>query len=353
MRRLFSICVLVTALLIPERADAYFWDWIDDLSGPSFHGVTFEFRVWCSLEDARLNRRFLNRLAKNARDQAYRYEGAAVVNRPFIADPALNKLRLAYRQAARAAANESELAVMAALETIVENEGLSASERKDAGGLVLEALARRALADEQFELGERVARGQVVNQPPTTPPSQLDSIRNNKDKTSNQTLAAGFGGGVTMSTCKAAPYARQSRYLSVNIGTGWDTKKLLNATRAPENKMVTVGGSYHSVVQPWLTIGAGAGAAWFSSDVTNTTRTLYVQPYILDFYPAALRKDSQLKGPWWHLFYFRYSTVIFPNGFAKGSFAGYEDKQFPAELVHSYGLHIDTEPLLRKLRDKW
>lgn len=49
-KRLVSLCALLVVCLLPSRADAHFWEWLDSLSGPRFHGYQIDYRVWCGYE---------------------------------------------------------------------------------------------------------------------------------------------------------------------------------------------------------------------------------------------------------------------------------------------------------------
>src|SRR5262249_16867752 len=65
MRRLTPTFVLVITCLclFPQRADAYFWEWLDSLSGPKFRGFTVEWRAVCFTDGLR------NRLLTETSDE--------------------------------------------------------------------------------------------------------------------------------------------------------------------------------------------------------------------------------------------------------------------------------------------
>jgi hypothetical protein len=155
--------------------------------------------------------------------------------------------------------------------------------------------------------------------------------------------------GATVSVCESEPYDRNRRFVSVNFEWGGDSKP---ENRRDDNRMVTVGASYHAVIFPSLTIGSGAGIAWFSSKTADSFEKLYIEPYIIDFRPLALKRHAELAGPWWHVFYIRYNTLTFPKGFEPGRFGG-RSPRYPMELIHSIGFHADLEPVIRKLQGKW
>ena len=333
MRRPLTVLAFVVCSLaaFPSRADAYFWDWIDDLSGPSFWGVTVEFRIWCSFEDSRNNRGYLVSLRRSIMEAAEKYEAAAT-------DAPASSTRQQYYQQATQAVQRGLKSLDRALND------LASGPRADVSDSVLEALVWHKRGEERFERGKST---------PDTSMIVADALPPDGNRVARSGTDTG-GGGISVSLCKASQFARQSQFLTVNIGYGWDKAKEDEAGNSVNlsNKMVTMGASYHAVIKPFLTIGFGAGLATFTSNTTEPVHKLYVQPYIIDFKPLALRKNSQLRGPWWHVLFFRYDTILFPAGFAEGSFEG-QKVRFPAEIVHSVGIHADVEPLLRKWMDTW
>ena len=67
MRRLCATLgiVVLSLAVCPARADAYFWAWLDELSGPHFIGFLVEWRVYCKAESVAQERQSLVKL--NAR----------------------------------------------------------------------------------------------------------------------------------------------------------------------------------------------------------------------------------------------------------------------------------------------
>jgi len=326
MRRVIAACTLAFASLVvvPSRADAYFWDWLDDLSGPSFHGITVELRIWCSFEDARNNLEYLSSLQRSVTGARTKFQERIRNDQP--GGKKLEYLNDAVTMATRALEHVND-----AIDV------LGTNPQADASAFVIAALGSHAFAEERFEDALRTPLRDTVR--PLPNPVIIDKAR-----------IATLGGGVTASLCLASPFARQSQYLSLDITWGFDIQK--KGEPQYENRMVSFGASYHAVIKPYLTVGVGAGMATFSSNVTQPVQKFYVQPYIIDFKPLALRRNSQLRGPWWHLLYFRYNTITYPTGFALGSFAG-QTEQFPAELIHAYGFYVDVEPILRDWMGKW
>lgn len=84
MRRLGTIlaCVVFSLALTPRAADAYFWAWLDDWSGPRFMGTEVEWRVWCQSEHPWQNRPLLLGIGRRmAVERAHYADVAATVDR--------------------------------------------------------------------------------------------------------------------------------------------------------------------------------------------------------------------------------------------------------------------------------
>jgi hypothetical protein len=323
MRRLtaiFGALVLLTAA-VPSRADANFWKWIDDLSGPRFQGVQLDWRVWCRSQDLKTVLPGLRTRMSVIVTAADRNEAARTNN--TNANAAFASARDAARQAATLADQASSA---------------GQNPLNDVGEIVWEALQWGHDAERHYQRALIYASNDTPSDSPPTPRTQ---------RTVTPKSLLSFG--LSASVCDVKPLTRNTAFATVNFAWGWDTK---DAARDDRNRMVSFGASIHGVTTPYLTVGAGAGVAWFSSGSIDGFRKFYVQPYIIDVRPLAIvKRDSEYLGPWWHVVYFRYSTVMFPAGFEAGRFPG--SPRYGPELVHSLGIHADLEPLMRKLGGKW
>jgi hypothetical protein len=134
----------------------------------------------------------------------------------------------------------------------------------------------------------------------------------------------------------------------VTVGYGWDQKE---GHQADDNRMLTIGASYDFVVAPWLTLGFGAGTARFTSDNADTFSKGFIQPWIIDVRPFALRQQKYSPEAWRQIWFVRISSITFPGGFEAGAFPG--SPKLPTELVHSIGIHADLDPIIRKARLRW
>src|SRR5688572_5255123 len=83
MRRLRTVVALVvlSLALTPVPADAYFWAWLDDWSGPRFMGTELEWRVWCQSEQPGQNRALLLSLRRRVRTELATYQKTVVTGR--------------------------------------------------------------------------------------------------------------------------------------------------------------------------------------------------------------------------------------------------------------------------------
>jgi hypothetical protein len=352
-RRLATLgFVALTLCLCPSPANAYFWEWLDSLSGPRFGGVLYEWRVWCGSQKGP---DVLGRFRENLQADIDKYKRATG---PADAEP--------FFKNAVKAAETAQRFVKAAIDALEE------TPQNDADAHVLTALTLRRMGSELFSLGRRA--------PSAFATSRLEiSIKALAGYESKpiEVRPRSFGGGgigVAVSLCSAKPYERSTKFLQVNVGVGFERKGVaplatLGATpgaldfaqddntrplddTGDHNRLVTFGASYHAVIKPYLTVGVGAGLASFSSARVDGFNKLYVEPYIIDIKPLATWGDPAYRTVWRHIFYFRYSTLTFPAGFEPGRFSG-RSQRYPAELLHSVGFHADLEPVIRKLQGTW
>lgn len=337
-----TLCVMVLGLgLFPARADAFFWDWLDDLSGPHFKGFEVDIRVVCRSEDA------LAVLALSLLEAKQKYERRAA----GTTGPSKGYFT--------AAASDAELGLQFSFHALQQRRNGEPASDVNRDSQIAVSWGNRAAA--QFKWGVRVETiGQFnaadqppADQPPAGQPSftlpfpavtEIDSRKIEGLKEVGTRVV-----GVAYSICPAAPLMRNRSFVSLNIGWGYDDKP---ENMADHNRMVTVGGSYHQVITPYLVVGAGAGIARFSSTTAVSFGKLFIQPYIIDVRPFAVVRNAELRGPWWHALYVRYNGLIFPDGFEPGRF-GNRSPRYGAELVHSVGIFGDLEPLVRSLRHKW
>jgi hypothetical protein len=334
-RSIFVLVLVLTACLAPAPAHAYFWDWVDGLSGPKFHGATVEWKVWCKTETAeamlRSFRVDLDRLRS-------KFTAQATSQTPIS--------RVAFDRSLEALSVADKLAD----EALVSVRGVTG---KDPSTQLVQALRFRKIARDRFELAEKLralgGASTLSDEAQRWMSSGAESVPAEPNIERSEFHRTGLTAGIAVSLCDAKPLERHSRYLNLNFAWAYDK---LEENVDDGNSMVTLGASYNSVITPWLTIGLGAGVATFSSRNAQTFHKFYVEPYIVDIRPFAAKQSRYSQNPWPQVLFFRYSTILFPTGFEALRF-GNRSPQYPAELVHTYGVHADLEPVIRKLRHRY
>ena len=330
MRRLrATLGIVVLSLAVcPARADAYFWAWLDELSGPHFIGFLVEWRVYCKAESVAQERQSLVKL--NASLQKALQEHTDTLK--TATDPDARR----YFGNAVLYSGSAVAYIEDAIKSIDEDAN------RDVSPLVFKAFVWRSHASAHFEWGRKIVGKRTDGETPPQEPAE-------KPLPLGTRSFFPLVGGATLSLCNAKPLQRDRQYLTVSVGYAYNTK---DANAADKNRMVTLGVSYNAVITPYLTVGTGGGLAAFTSTTQPNFQKLYIQPYIVDFRPFALKPNSEFLGPWWHVFYLRYSTIIFPTGFEPGRFGGVSPR-YTAEWVHALGFHADMAPVIRKMQKRW
>ncbi|MEO5821482.1 MAG: hypothetical protein ABIT71_13335 [Vicinamibacteraceae bacterium] len=344
MRRLRTIValVLLSLALTPVPADAYFWAWLDDWSGPRFMGTEVEWRVWCQSERPGQNRALLLSLRRRVRVELAYYAAAA------SKDP--DRQRHLDLAASYARISDSFLEAV-----------LYPGENADADKVDLragKALQWRTLAADHYKwaTSRKFIVGDTMHAPeePTLPPmskAMTTGLLPAADLPTVQlkSFAVSAPFSIAVSACDYKPLQRDRQFVSLKFGWAFDAK---DRNEVYDHRMVTIGASYNVVATPFLTVGSGVGIAVLTSKVRDPFYKFYVQPTIVDFRPGALGRDGGSRGPWWHVFYLRYSTMVVPTGFAADSFGG-QTQRYSAELTNNVGLHADLTPVIRKLQGRW
>jgi hypothetical protein len=315
-------------------AQAYFWDWIDSLSGPEYHGFLVEWKVWCKTDSAVA---MMESFRVDLERHRSRYETAANATDPTGTARTIYGLAL---EAMDQAAKKTDTAL-----------GDARTGGADPRVAFAQALALRKVAKVRVDFAREAQKlsGNVEANRQRID-VLLGSARSLKpEKTPDRFHTTRIISGIAVSLCEAGPFERQTRFLSVNFGYGWDT---LKQNEAFDNKMVTLGGSYHAVFTPWISAGLGGGIAFFSGNAAPSFQKFYLEPYIFDVRPFAFTQSRYSQNPWPQVVFVRYSTIIFPTGFEAGRFGGVSP-QYPAELVHTWGIHFDLDPLIRSARGRY
>lgn len=352
MRRLVTVfCLAMLGVgLSPAPAHAYFWEWIDSLSGPRYFGFQVEWRVWCQSNAPAQRRKALQRIKTDLLADKQRYESAwagaeairknelervareSVPGRAATADPRKVEPPALYRKAVDFI-TLGETAVDVALDMLDAEPGL------DLAYLAHVVTAAKLGAEQQFAAAAATSLGV---------PATVSSVPTEAPAVTRSDMRARFTSGVGLSLCDVTPGSRDKRFAKLNFGWGYDRKDKVNQSRVQ-----FLGASIHNVVTPYVVIGTGAGLATFSSATDDRFFKFYVQPTIVDFHFLNTRKQAQEGGPWWPVPHLRYSNIIFPTGFEPGRFNGELSPRFPMELTHSLSIHFDLSSVIRHFQGTW
>lgn len=324
--------VVVSLAALPAPADAFFWAWLDDLSGPRYWGAEMQWKVYCRSESVETPLARLQRYQQTIHDAIVKWEEASE--------------KAAANQSTRRAVEPYNLAIAHAKKALgyidLARTVLETQPGSDTSGLVRGAANWFNLALKHGAFADGLARGE---EPAVPPPATPDDV----DQGTQRMMAAAPPVGVMLSLCDAKPGHRETQYLDVTVGYMWDKKP---ENRAFKHRLVTLGASYHRVVSPYLTIGGGAGVGMFSSRVSDSFQKLYLQPAIIDIRPAMFFQARRNGSEWWKVAYIRASVVVFPTGFKAGSF-GNQSERYRAEVLKTIGLHADLSPIIQEMVEKW
>jgi len=372
MRRLcvsLVICALAAGVF-PARADAYFWEWVDSLSGPRFGGLLGELRFACTPENGdKVLQTFQDALKATSQQVGARAGTVLTRTEEAFVDRGINALTAAASYASRARKGLED--------------SRSKKEFEDPGELFIQALEWHDYAQSQFAWAnrlremelQRVARlptGTAQARPeifdlqqseaafrglPRPRPVRL--IRQDAPEYGARTEATQIktrmAAGASYSLCRTEPIDRGKAFFSLRGSVMWDRNE---ANQFDRNMMYGVSLGYHRVLTPVITVGAGAGYAWFrtaeaaGSSETTTKENWFIEPFLIDVHPLAIGQPKYSPDAWRQVLFVRFSGMIFPSGFDQDFFGG-RSPEYGAELVRAYGIYINLEPIFRKKRGRW
>lgn len=332
MRRLLAtlIFVVVGLCAFPSRADAYFWWWIDDLSGPRFGGKELDIQVWCRSEDARLTGPVLRAFRRNLERDITAYAQALQSTRQGDA---------AHQRFTKASAEG-----LLALDSLDEADQL-AGERQDEEALAAFGRVLRHTSDGWTEYREGVL---LRDRKYPKDAARFEDLFAPAPRSSGRQQALGFVAGAAVSFCQQQQFQRTTDFVALQITQGDDRKAI---GLEGQSRMVGVGVSLNHAYTPYLSAGVAGGVAFFSSTTLPSFQKPYLQAYV-DFRPLALRREAAVHGPWWQVVYVRAGVTTFPTGFEAGRFSA-TSPQYKAEFPRMVGLYIDFDPALRKWMGRW
>lgn len=341
MRRLVTVCSLamLAVCVSPVPAHAYFWEWLDSLSGPRFGGVIYEVELVCGKTNLAVDLSTLHGVRERLGVEQGSYKGAT-----FSGEAA------EYLGRARRYADVAAIPLAAAIAMVEEDRKarrrIDDARERAITEAVLTALAWRTRAAQHFEWGRRLHANETTD--PRQQPGSYDGEIGRLDVSIRMVPI----GGLRTSRCKYLPLERDNHFLSAGVGVALDIKNDDGHSQG-RHLMFTGGFSYHKVIRPWLTLGAGGGLAVFSpSGADGLFAKGYIQPWIVDIKPAAFGGQASLGNAWRHFVFVRYSAITFPQGFDEGEFHP-ASPRYPKELVHSLGIHFDLAPVIRQRHGNW
>ena len=337
MRRIRASVVLAVIVLVawPERAEAYFWAWLDDLSGPRYMAVFGSIEVLCTYRDTDASP---DAVAWITDDLQKKLKAVPQASGPSAQQPgAWAKLRFDDATTFISKANDI-------LAEVRKRQATDPATRKERANL----LAQARLLD-----GRASVHMQSVARPDKDPTTQLLD-QNARALVAQPATVKSYPrrrNGFAPSMCASSPEVRNRFYLTFDAGYGWDAK---NRNRDQGHSMIMLGTSAHYAVTPYLSVGSGAGVVRFKTP--NGKKEVFYSPYLepamLDFRPLALLRASDVRSPLLHVFFLRGSVIVFPRGFDAGTFPGQTDR-FNVEWTPSAGVYFDLTPILRNRRGNW
>jgi hypothetical protein len=165
--------------------------------------------------------------------------------------------------------------------------------------------------------------------------------------------------GVLAPGCFVRPVPREeTRRASINVSFGlFDARENnLRYARGSTDHDVTL-----TSIEPtvwWrpaaaVEVGAGVGVFWFSGPDFRTFRRLFFEPFRIDARPVALLGDLFAGGhpEWTELLSLRAGAIVIPHGFRADDFGAIRGTfQTSREVLHTFSVFVDLEPVVRYLR---
>jgi hypothetical protein len=371
MRRLTRVLsfALLAVCLSPLPAHAYFWEWLDSLSGPKFGGGSVELQLWCVTEKrADILANFqtelegLVLLRKNDEGEIQAFEKRLKEFQLQIDEGKINRTelpslapRLQFVQRGLVAAREA----IERFNTLKTTGGKPTNRARakgakssvpevDAGEEFWEALQWRDYAMGQLLWAsqvEKLAGNDPALQAAAVQKLPIPRFRNPKKQGPQVGAGVGYLVGVSTSVCLADAIDRHKQALNLTFEFAWDHKE---GAEASNNRMRKLGLSYHFIFAPWVRAGFGAGGARFYSGEAPMFRRWYIEPSIVDIKPLAIGQHKYSPQAWRQVFYVRVNSLWFPGGFPPLKFG--DSPRLRNELVTAIGVHADLSPIIRKAR---
>ena len=153
--------------------------------------------------------------------------------------------------------------------------------------------------------------------------------------------------GLAVSLCNLKEGER--RRGSVDVNVGWfHSQRDDQFASGHEIKLILLDASFSAHAWGPVEVGIALGISWFSSEGLESFRKFTLEPIRLDLRPIQWNEERRKnKNVWGEAIVVRVGLISFPAGFEAADF---NYKRIPGEAVPYYGLFLDAEPLLQRLR---
>jgi len=153
--------------------------------------------------------------------------------------------------------------------------------------------------------------------------------------------------GIAVSLCNLKDGER--RRGSVDVNVGWfHSQRDDQFAGGDEIKLILLESSFSAHAWGPVEVGVAFGMSWFSSESLESFRKFTLEPIRLDLRPIQWNEQRRKnKNVWGEAIVVRVGLISFPAGFEAADF---NYKRIPGEAVPYYGLFLDAEPLLQRLR---
>lgn len=177
---------------------------------------------------------------------------------------------------------------------------------------------------------------------------RLVCLTDNAEKPVKITTVAGIVGS-------ACSYEKgEKRRASIDLNFGFlHAKDDARFADGKEIKLTTLEPTFSWHIWGPFEAGAGVGVYWLSAETFPSVARVMLEPIRFDLRPLRLN-DTQ--HDWWReVLTLRIGWVVIPSGFEPNDFnaAAGTARRIPSEVVRTWGVFIDGEPIIRKIRGQW
>lgn len=187
----------------------------------------------------------------------------------------------------------------------------------------------------------------------TQPATESTETKETKETTEKTTETTEKRTGFVGSACTFQPGELRHSALDLNFGFLSTTNDEFAGGK--KIKLTTLQPSFSWHIWGPVDAGFAGGIAWFSSESFESFTRFTFEPVRVDIRPLLFTEDMRKEHKdWWREFLaVRLGWVAFPHGFEKDDFQPGPKSRITSDLVFNYGIVIDAEPLVRKLRSQW